>query len=553
MLLRPRQEVFLSRTLKVLDEASDTLGIAPTGAGKTVLFCHLVGNLLRGKPGSKALLLAHRDELTDQNVGRFESINPEISTSVVNASGKDWGGQAVFAMVQTLAREKNLTEMPTIDYLVIDEAHHSTANTYQAVIDAAKAKNAALKLIGFTATPNRSDGVGLRKNFSNISDQIFISELINSGHLVTPRTFIIDVGAQSALKGVKKLAGDFDMASVETIMNKTVINQTVVDRWKEICSDRNTVVFCSTVSHAEDVLKAFLENDISAEIVTGELGRNDRNRALENYHSGKSKVIVNVSVLTEGWDHPPTSCIILLRPSSAQSTMIQMVGRGLRVADPREFPDTLKRDCIILDFGISSILHGKLEQDVDLSGQEGKYGELTMECPSCQAKIPISSRECPLCGREFLVQSTGKEDTKETLSHVDMVEVNLLARSSFQWVDLFHDEQSYLSSGFNAWGGVFKKSDHWVAIGGEVEREAELLAQGDKIQCFAAADDWLNTRETQDTAHKSRSWLKNHPTDRQLSILPKQYRLDFNLTRYRASALISFQRNKAAIRSIAGL
>ena len=104
-------------------------------------------------------------------------------------------------MVQTLSKETNLAQIPYLDFLVIDEAHHSVADTYQAIIKKVREGSRNCKLIGFTATPNRSDGEGLGKNFNNVSDQIHLGELIASGHLVRPRTFVIDV-AQEELKGI---------------------------------------------------------------------------------------------------------------------------------------------------------------------------------------------------------------------------------------------------------------------------------------------------------------------------------------------------------------
>lgn len=550
MLLRPRQQEFLDRTLDALSQNDNTLCIAPTGAGKTILFSHLLGQLIRGDAEKKALVLAHRDELTAQNSEKFQLINPDISTSVVNAVVKDWSGQVVFTMVQTLSREENLEKIPRIDFLVIDEAHHTTADTYQAIIDKIRKISSNCKIIGLTATPNRSDGEGLRKTYSNVSDQIFISELISSGHLVPPRTFVIDV-AQEKLRSVRRLAGDFDMSQVEEILNNQPINETVVEKWKQECTDRKTVVFCSTVGHAEDIQRAFIDANVKAEIVTGDLSKAERSGALERYCSGESKVIVNVAVLTEGWDHPPTSCIVLLRPSSAKGTMIQMVGRGLRPVDTREFPGESKRNCIVLDFGISSIIHGTLEQDVDLDGKVGRYADLTMECPSCGADIPMSSRECPLCGTELGSRNRDNDDENQPVTYIEMVEINLLERSHFQWVDLFVDDLSFYSGGFNAWGGVFCIGDDWIAVSGTGKTDAQLLRRGDRIQCFAAADDWLNEHETNDTAHRSQSWLNEEPTQRQLAALPRKFRLDFNLTRYRASALIGFNKNKSAIRDLA--
>ena len=111
MLLRPRQQEFLDRTLEALSENNNTLGIAPTGAGKTILFSHLLGQLIRSEPDKKALVIAHRDELTAQNCTKFQLVNPDISTSIFNADTKDWSGQVVFAMVQTLSREANLAQI----------------------------------------------------------------------------------------------------------------------------------------------------------------------------------------------------------------------------------------------------------------------------------------------------------------------------------------------------------------------------------------------------------------------------------------------------------
>ena len=90
--------------------------------------------------------------------------------------------------------------MPTLDLLVIDEAHHAAAPTYRAVIDAVLDRNPDARIFGVTATPNRGDGKGLREVFSNVADQIRLGELIAAGHLVPPRTFVIDVGVQDALR-----------------------------------------------------------------------------------------------------------------------------------------------------------------------------------------------------------------------------------------------------------------------------------------------------------------------------------------------------------------
>jgi len=324
------------------------------------------------------------------------------------------------------------------------------------------------------------------------------------------------------------------------------VTDAVIQHWREKAGDRQTVVFCSTVAHARNVTAAFQAAGAATVLVTGDMPEGERRDVLAAYAAGKAQVVVNVAVLTEGWDHPPTSCVVLLRPSSFKSTMIQMVGRGLRTVDPAEFPGVVKRDCIILDFGTSSQIHGCLEQDVNLDLQPGEGDAPTKTCPSCEAEVPISVMECPICGHVF----EPREQATEPLSDFIMTEIDLLKRSSFQWCDLYGDDAALMANGFTAWAGAFFLNGDWHAVGGGKGLPTKLLAVGERLVTLAAADDWLNTHETDESAHKSRRWLREGPTERQLAFLPPAQRADLSLTRYQASALLTFQFNKAAVRRL---
>ena len=546
MLLRPRQKLFVERSLSALNTHRNTLGVAPTAAGKTIMLSAVAGELVRGSD-AKACVLAHRDELTEQNRTKFGRVNPEVTTSVVDANTKSWDGQVTFAMAPTLSRASNLTEMPVLDLLVIDEAHHAVADSYRRIIDQTLQRNPSAKIFGVTATPNRGDRQGLREVFNNVADQIRIAELIASGHLVQPRTFVIDVGVQDALKKVRRVASDFDMGEVDAIMNKSPVTDSVITHWKEKAGNRQTVIFCSTVDHARNVADAFNASGVVAAIIHGEMGDADRRATLAAYDRGEIQVITNVAVLTEGWDHPPTSCVVLLRPSSYKSTMIQMVGRGLRTVNPEEYPGTLKTDCVILDFGTSSLIHGSLEQDVDLNGRKVTGDALTKTCPSCDAQVPAAVMECPLCGHVF--ESEHEANGPEVLGHFVMTEIDLLARSSFEWIDINGDGTILMASGLMAWAGVFFEDGRCYAVGGAKDKRATLLSIGESMVCIAAADDWLNTNESDEAAHKTKGWLRQQPTEKQLAWLPPACRLDFSLTRYQASAMLSLKFNLAAIRA----
>ena len=552
MRLRPRQKLFVERSLSALGTRSNTLGIAPTGARKTIMLSAVTGDSI-GDSDAKACVLAHCHELTVQNREKFGRVNPAITTSVLDATTKSWAGQVTFAMVPTLARERNLAAMPKLDLLVIDEAHHAVADSYRRIIDRLRDTNPDARIFGVTATPNRGDKKGLRAVFDKVADQVRLGELIASGYLVPPRTFVIDVGVQDKLRAVRNTVSDFDMGEVAEIMDRAPITDEVIRHWQEKANDRPTVVFCSTVAHAAHVAEAFNAAGIPTGLIHGDLPGEERRNILAAFARGEIRVITNVAVLTEGWDHPPTSCVVLLRPSSYKSTMIQMVGRGLRTVDPAEFPGVVKTDCVVLDFGTSSLTHGTLEQDVDLDGSTGTGEAPTKICPECEAEIPLGCRECPICGA-LLVEEDQLESREGeldgALSGFVMTEIDLLKRSSFEWVDLFGSEDALMATGFTAWGGIFWMAGLWFSVGGAKGETTQLLGIGERAICLAQADDWLNDHETDESAFKTRGWLNQPATEKQLQYLTPAARGDFGLTRYKASALMTFGFNKRVIRQL---
>ena len=571
MLLRPRQKELVNRAVGALHQHGNTLAIAPTGSGKTIMLSAVIGELFKSASaggtcagGARALahpfkscVVAHRDELTAQNQAKFCRVNPSMPTSVFDASLKSWEGHTTFAMIQTLSREANLARMPRLDLLVIDEAHHARSESYVRVIAHAKTLNPDVKLLGMTATPSRGDKKGLHPVFSNVCDQITVNELIASGHLVRPKMFVMDVGTRQKLKEVRKMAGDYDMEQVAQIMDTRPINEAVVAHWSrhawnkhawnQKAGNRQTVVFCSTVEHARHVQQSFLKAGFPAALVHGEMSSVERERNLLAYTSGNVQVIVNVAVLMEGWDHPPTSCIVLLRPSSYKSAFIQMVGRGLRTLNPEEHPGMIKNDCIVLDFGATTLAHGFLDQTTSLN--DAAQGEAPLKtCPDCEGEVPAAVSECPLCGFAF---DTRSQPEVIPLREEDfaMREVDILNHSPFMWADVDDQGHAFMAAGFNAWSGVFFLNEQWRAVGGLQREPATLLAVGDKAVCFAAANDWMNLHETDDSAYKAKGWLHLPATERQLEYLP-EHQGDEGLTRYKASALMSLKYNAWRIRKV---
>ena len=187
MILRPYQHTMVERALTALGKRGNTLAVGSTGCGKTIILSAVAGKL-----GGKQCVLQHRDELVAQNLRKFRAVNPKRSTGLYTADAKTWRGDTTFAMVQTLTR--NLSSIPELDALIIDEAHHAAAPGYLKIVEAVKDKNPGCKIFGVTATPARGDGKGLRAVFDNCSAQISLHYLVSMGFLVRPRTFVMYLG-----------------------------------------------------------------------------------------------------------------------------------------------------------------------------------------------------------------------------------------------------------------------------------------------------------------------------------------------------------------------
>ena len=545
MILRPYQKIAVDDASIALTKHKNTIVVAPTGAGKTIMLSALVGK--RYKKGKKVLVLQHRDELVRQNRTKFSKVNPKITTSVVDGSEKDWSGETIFSMVQTLSRPNNLENMCDFDMVVVDESHHAIAETYTRIIDRVKEANNSVEIVGFTATPNRGDRKGLRSIFNNCSHQIEITTLIREGFLVPPKTFVVDVGVRQELENVRKTISDFDMGEVERIMNKRAINERIVQEWQEKAIGRKTVVFCSTIIHAQDVCDEYRRANIRAELLTGDTPSEERKQILHDLEHGDVQVVVNVAVLTEGFDAPPVSCIVLTRPCSYKSTMVQMIGRGLRTIDPEEHPGIIKKDCIVLDFGTSVLTHGSLDETVDLEGSEARGTGAGPEkiCPQCESIVPLSSRECPLCGYEF-----GKQD-KEVLEDFIMTEVDLMDRSPYRWVDLFDNGRCMSASGFNGFGLVAHLDDISIALVKRSNGRLRVVSVGTKEQAIASADDFLREIEDSGGARKGKRWLNEAVTPKQTQALKNcgviVRVMDFSWNKYKAACWLNYLWNKKDI------
>lgn len=572
MILRPYQSRLVDKAHTALKKHRNTLAIAATGAGKTIMLAALAG-----KVGGKTLILQHRQELVEQNLQKFRKVNPDWRVSIFDAGTKSMAGDAVFAMAQTLT--KNLDALPQFGHLIHDECHHIIAPSFAKIIEAARERNPKLLVSGFTATPERGDKKSLRRFFNNVADQITVRELVGLGFLVQPRAFVVDLGVQAKLERLQKQSAFGDQSDVADVLDTRPINEEVVKHWKEKAGGRRTIAFCSTVKHAEDVAAAFRSAGIVAACVHGDMGGAERRALLQDFDRGALDVVTNVGVLTEGFDSQPVSCVILLRLCSEKGPLIQMAGRGLRTVDPELYPGVVKRDCVILDFGTSILTHGNLDQADGLheEREKAKTGEaLTKTCPTeftagmvyrfpdsagnigCGIELPAQTRTCPVCGFKF-----ERMDGHDPVREVSLMEMDILNASPFRWCSLFPSDLALVATGFSSWAGIFSpdRGETWIALGMATgDKLPHKLAVASRLQAMAAADDFMRTREDSKAATKAKRWLDDPASEKQLAILQRygyDVTTDFlgnsNFSKYSAACHSTFLFNRGLIERALGV
>lgn len=362
MRLRDYQTDAIARTLAAWEQHTDVLGVAATGAGKTVIFIKLLTDLMDRQPGARCVVLAHREELIEQPIERLRAVagdwlmhgaldRPRVGRLL--GEQKDYDRQLTVATVQTLSYRRKvdgvwvyphlerLLAAGPIDYLITDEAHHAISPSYLQVVDGLRAANPQLRHLGVTATPQRGDGKAMANGFTATAFTVTIADLVRQGYLVKPSWYAIST--QISLDGVKTTAGDFQQNQLADRFDTDACRQVVVAAHKEYAHDRPAIAFTVSVAGAYALAEAFRQAGYTAVAADGTTDKATRRQLLADFRASRYQILVNCGLWTEGLDVPEIAAIHLARPTRSDGLYIQMVGRGLR-------PVPGKDDCLILDY-----------------------------------------------------------------------------------------------------------------------------------------------------------------------------------------------------------
>lgn len=357
MQLRPYQTAALEAVRAAYKRKhKSVLVVMPTGTGKTVLFAE-ISRLAKGP----VLVLAHRQELIEQARDKISAWCDDV-VAVEMGHRREFtrpdGSRPKIAVasIQTLRRRLKSIPRDAFRIVVVDEAHHATADSYRAVLDHFDAH-----ILGVTATPDRSDRKPLGEIFSEVAFDYDMRTAIDDGWLCPIRSFMVQTEVD--FSGVRKVAGELATGPVEEILNQELHLAEIAKPILRERGERPTIVFAASVAHSRALARVMneLARDRNFAIsLDGTTSLERRAPVLESFRRGQTKVLVNCALFTEGFDVPQISLVAVARPVLSRSFYAQMIGRGTRIAPG-------KKDLLVLDFLPGNCRHS-LIQAVDIFG-----------------------------------------------------------------------------------------------------------------------------------------------------------------------------------------
>lgn len=296
-----------------------------TGTGKTVT---AVSDAKR--VGGRTLYIAPSLDLLNQTAGAVQVIWPDASIGYFLESQKDTDAQFICASVQSMALNLDLFRSDSFDYLIVDEAHHATTETYQKVLSYFVPRFT----LGLSATPERTDGLNILEVFKTTAHRLDIQTAVELGELVPVRCIRIHTNID--LTKVRYNSVQYNIRDLESKIFVPERNKLIVDTWLQFVKDKRTVIFCASVRHAEEISNLLMQRGVASTFVSGSMKLSERNAITERFVQKKIMVICACDLLNEGWDCPETEVLFMARPTMSKVLYTQQLGRGMRLSEGKE-------------------------------------------------------------------------------------------------------------------------------------------------------------------------------------------------------------------------
>jgi DNA repair protein RadD len=375
--------------------------VAPTGSGKSLIIAHLIKDAM-SYPGTRVLILTHVKELLEQNASELVALYPEADVGFYSASLKKkvLRKPITFAGIQSI-HKKAYQMVPAPDLVIVDEAHLIPKNygtRYNKFLSDLRICNRGVKVVGLTATPYRLDSGWLHEGdnaiFDGIAYDIPVADLMEQGFLAP---VISKSGVKTIdLSNVGKRGGEYiESELAKAASDPELVTETVAEIVRYGAERKAWLVFACGVNHAELLRAEFETHGIEADVVTGSDGMSARADKIERFRRGGSKCLINVNVLTTGFNVPHVDLVAIVRATESTGLYIQIVGRGTRIAPGKD-------NCLVLDYGDNVMRHGFIDQIKPKIKGKSENGEAPVKkCPECLTVNHAAVRVCIECGHEF--------------------------------------------------------------------------------------------------------------------------------------------------------
>lgn len=382
-------------------KGDNPLIVAPTGSGKSLIIAHMVKDAM-SFPGTRVLMLTHVKELLEQNATELLNMYRDADVGFYSASLKKkvLHRAVTFAGIQSI-HKRAFDMIPPPDLVIVDECHlipRSDSTRYNKFLSDLKLANPAVKIVGLTATPYRLDSGWLHKGegaiFDGIAYDIPVADLMEQGFLAP---VVSKAGARKIdLSEVGHRGGEFiESELAKAASDPELVRETVAEIVKYGADRRSWLIFACGVIHANMIRDEFQVHGIEAHVVTGADGMTERAEKIERFRRGAYKCLINVNVLTTGFNVPHVDLIGIVRATESAGLYVQIVGRGTRLAPG-------KTDCLVLDYGDNVMRHGFIDKVKPKIKSKTEDGEAPCkECPSCQTIQHAAMRNCVTCGYAF--------------------------------------------------------------------------------------------------------------------------------------------------------
>lgn len=422
--LRPYQQTAKEEIFAAWDDCNNVMFQMPTGTGKTRLFTSIISDIkawgVLSNKDIKILIIAHRVELIEQI---SESLDKYRVSHGIIAGGKtrNLRPQVQVASIQTIAHRTNINiaRSLAVDYIIIDEAHHSVANSYKLLWNLYPES----KKLGVTATPWRMNHQGFTSIYNKLILSKQIKDFISEGWLSPYSYFSIGNGSRvnKEILGINEfdVEGDYKISALEKVMDQSSIRANLLHSYLTLAKGKKGIIYSVSRKHSDHICEEYRQAGINIVRIDSETPREERRLYVQRFKKGLIDIIVNVDIFSEGFDCPDIEFIQLARPTKSLVKYLQQVGRGLR-------PTADKCKCIILD-NVGAYLEFDLP-DADRIWETEFVGEMKTK----REKTSLVSRNSPV-----VIERSFDEGSDELCLIEDIKENHNGERETaeFKWMD----------------------------------------------------------------------------------------------------------------------